>query len=184
MTGEVADRVPLKPTARTEPVDGRAEAELRVATLFDTHHRRLYALARRMSGSADEARDLVQETFLRVTASPQRVPVGASREEAWLVRVLINLCRDRWRRSAVRQRHTDDLPTASGPADPERTVMARSVIWRALEQLSPRRRAIVVMHELEGLSPVDIARVLGVATVTVRWHLSRGRRELALIIRG
>jgi DNA-directed RNA polymerase specialized sigma24 family protein len=52
-------------------------------------------------------------------------------------------------------------------------------VWQALNRLAPRRRAIVVMHELEGLSIPDIARFLGIRSVTVRWHLSVGRRELA-----
>ena len=70
------------------------------------------------------------------------------------------------------------MPAARAP-DPEAALVARSVVWRALETLDPRRRAVLVMHELEG-TPVDvIARTLGVTSVTVRWHLSKGRRQLA-----
>jgi DNA-directed RNA polymerase specialized sigma24 family protein len=47
-----------------------------------------------------------------------------------------------------------------------------------LDILSPRRRAIVVMHELEGLEISSIASLLGIRAVTVRWHLLVGRREL------
>ena len=85
---------------------GRMEtAPERLAALFDTHHQRLYRLARRLAGDADEARDLVQETFLRA-ARARRVPEGRAGEEAWLVRVLVNLCRDRWRQTADRRRLT------------------------------------------------------------------------------
>ena len=80
--------------------DAGAAAD-RLGVLFDAHHQRLYRLARRMSGSADEARDLVQDTFLRAARAPESVPWGASAEEAWLVRVLVNLCRDRWRQTAT-----------------------------------------------------------------------------------
>lgn len=62
--------------------------------------------------------------------------------------------------------------------------MARSVVWAALATLEPRRRAVLVMHELEGLPIETIARALGVASVTVRWHLSKGRRQLAAVIQG
>jgi len=48
----------------------------------------------------------------------------------------------------------------------------------------PRRRAVLVMHELEGLPIEVIARTLGVTAVTVRWHLSKGRGQLAKAIRG
>ena len=46
-----------------------------------------------------------------------------------------------------------------------------------------RRRAVLVMYELEGATIPTIARTLGVTVVTVRWHLSRGRREMASRIR-
>ncbi len=84
------------------------------ASLFDTHHERLYRLARRLSRNADDARDLVQETFLRAARSAGSVPSGAAHEEAWLVRVLINICRDRWRQTANRAR-LDPLGTATQP---------------------------------------------------------------------
>jgi RNA polymerase sigma-70 factor (ECF subfamily) len=70
------------------------------------------------------------------------------------------------------------------PADHEAALIARTTVWRALEQLPPRRRAVVVLHELEGATVPAIAKLLGVTAVTVRWHLSRGRRELADVIRG
>jgi RNA polymerase sigma factor (sigma-70 family) len=179
-------------------VAAKHEAEAaadRLGTLFDAHHQRLYRLARRLSGSADEARDLVQDTFLRAARAPASVPKGPSAEEAWLVRVLINLCRDRWRQTANRERlhlrqgyggrvdRGTHMPHVQS-SDPESALVARSVVWTALATLDPRRRAVLVMHELEG-SPVDvIARTLGVTSVTVRWHLSKGRRQLAAAIRG
>ena len=60
--------------------------------------------------------------------------------------------------------------------------MARAMVWRALEELSPRRRAVIVLREIEGASVQEIARLLGVTAVTVRWHHSRGRRELRRIL--
>jgi DNA-directed RNA polymerase specialized sigma24 family protein len=48
--------------------------------------------------------------------------------------------------------------------------------------LPPRRRAVVVMHELEGLPISMIASQLGISTITVRWHLSAGRRDLTRIL--
>lgn len=152
----------------------------RIESLFDEHHERLYRLARRLSPSVDDARDLVQETYLRAAQKLRSVPSGSSDEEAWLVRVLVNICRDRWRRDAVRRRDRPRplLVTPSGEA----AMIAKSTIWRALERLSPRRRAVVVMCELEGVPIASVARTLRLTSVTVRWHLSRGRRELAAAI--
>jgi DNA-directed RNA polymerase specialized sigma24 family protein len=66
----------------------------------------------------------------------------------------------------------------------ESALVARSVVWHALDALAPRRRAVVVLHELEGAPVGRIAALLGVTEVTVRWHLSMGRRQLARVIRG
>jgi RNA polymerase sigma factor (sigma-70 family) len=156
----------------------------RLGALFDAHHQRLYRLARRMLRDSDAARDLVQETFLRAARRPASIPTGLTDEEAWLVRVLVNLCRDRWRQAKTRGRldASDARAFASATADPEPALIARSVIWRALEALPPRRRAVLVMYELEGAGIPVIARLLGITHTTVRWHLSRGRREMARAI--
>lgn len=154
----------------------------RIAGLFDAHHQRLYRLARRLTHSADDALDLVQETFLRAARSPRSVPVGADREEAWLVRVLINLRRDQWRKAAVRKRQNDLRPQFPVEPDHGSAVIARATIWRALDLLPPRRRAVVVMHELEGLAVRAIASQLGISPITVRWHLAAGRRDLARVL--
>jgi len=158
----------------------------RLGLLFDAHHQRLYRLARRLSQNAEDARDLVQDTFLRAARAPSSIPHQAPDDEAWLVRVLVNLCRDRWRQTATRRRlhQTVDAVGQAQSTNPESAVVARSVIWHALDALDPRRRAVLVMHELEGASAAVIAKTLGITAVTVRWHLSRGRRQLAAVIRG
>ena len=154
----------------------------RLARLFDVHYARLYRLARRMAPSTDDALDLVQETFLKAARFPKSIPFGVANEEAWLVRVLINIRRDQWRRTSARNRHDrtaiEGGRAAKSGGDPEAALIARNAIWQALDALAPRRRAIVVMVELEGLGIPAIASLLGISVVTVRWHLSRGRREL------
>lgn len=151
-----------------------------MAALFDTHHQRLYRLARRMTSSADDALDLVQEAYLRAARAPLAIPAGEQAEEAWLVRVLVNLGRDRWRHAEVRHRHGAVVRRSAGvQVDHEAAVVARATIARALETLPPRRRAILVMHELEGLDTAGIASMLGISRITVRWHLALARRALA-----
>jgi RNA polymerase sigma-70 factor (ECF subfamily) len=126
----------------------------------------------------DDALDLVQDTFLRAAKAPASIPAGARDEEAWLVRVLVNIRRDEWRKAAVRKRH-EPLVTHQGPTgNPENSLLAKAAVWKALDALPPRRRAIVIMAELDGRPVADIAALLGISAITVRWHLSRGRREL------
>jgi RNA polymerase sigma-70 factor (ECF subfamily) len=154
----------------------------RLTRVFDTHHERLFRLARRLSGSHDDARDLVQETFVRVARRPASLPVGHDSEQAWLIRTLVNLSRDRRRRAVVRLRHAVVHPPDATPGSPEAGYVARMAIERALSELGARRRAIVVLHEIEGESVNQIALTLDIASVTVRWHLSRARRQLCRVL--
>jgi RNA polymerase sigma factor (sigma-70 family) len=159
----------------------RPDAAERLGRLFDAHHDRLYRLARRMTGSAEAARDAVQDTFLRAARSPQSIPEGVPHEEAWLVRVLVNVCRDEWRKREVRRRGALPPAEIDGGAA-ESALIARAVVQQALQALPPRRRAILVMYELEGTGIPAIAQLLGIRAVTVRWHLSVGRSEMARLI--
>jgi RNA polymerase sigma-70 factor (ECF subfamily) len=159
---------------------GPDERSERLAALFDAHEDRLYRLARRLTASADEANDLVQDTFVRVASALTSLPTGCAKEEAWLVRVLINIQRDQWRKKAVRRRAAATLradPT-SYPATAESALATKRTVWAALDRLQPRRRAIVIMHELEGMDLPAIASLLGVTVMTVRWHVSMARRDL------
>ena len=95
------------------------------------------------------------------------------------MRVLINIRRDQWRKASVRNHHALGRSSlAIGGRDPEAALIAKAAVWQALDVLSPRRRAIIVMYELEGLAIPRIAALLGISMITVRWHLSRGRRDL------
>ena len=173
------------PVVATTPVAVSDDATDRVARLFDTHQHALYRLARRLTNSPEDARDLVQDTFLRAARNPDRVPAGHSQEEAWLVRVAVNLQRDQWRKAQVRNRTASLLQAAASTttaASQESAVVARAEIWNALNALPPRRRAVIVLHELEGASIPTIASLLGISAITVRWHLSRGRRDLQYIL--
>jgi RNA polymerase sigma factor (sigma-70 family) len=96
--------------------------------------------------------------------------------------VLINIRRDQWRKKSIRDRHDQDKP-AGRTLDPEAVLITKNIVWQALNILPPRRRAIVVMYELEGLAIPAIATLLGITSITVRWHLSVARRELAAALK-
>jgi RNA polymerase sigma-70 factor (ECF subfamily) len=179
MTANPAIALPVEPAG---PVgDIRRE---RLAALFDAHEDRLYRLARRLTGSADEARDLVQDTFFRAARSLKSVPDDPAGAEAWLVRVLVNIRRDQWRRASVRARSAGMLraEAAVSPSTLESALITKRAVWAALDVLPPRRRAIVVMHEIEGMSRAAVAACLGISAITVSWHLSMARRELKSLL--
>jgi len=166
-----------------DPEDGCVRAE-RLGMLFDLHQERLYRLARRMSGDPEEARDLVQETFVRLARQSGPLPATESHAEGWLVKTIVRLCKDRDRRLRVRRRHrSETVPSAIEQAGtPETRAVARVAVQNALARLSPRRRAVVVLHELDGRTASEIARLLGLTPVTVRWHLHAARRDLKRIL--
>ena len=174
--------VPSTVSVTVEAIQSPTSTE-RLARLFDAHNDRLFRLARRLSPDREEARDLVQETFLRAARHPAAVPEGSQPEEAWLVRTLVNLCRDRFRRLGVRSRERERLAREAETSHPEEAAVARTVVRQALGRLSPRRRAVIVLHELEGTPVREVARLLGVTEVTVRWHLLAARRELASLLK-
>ena len=159
------------------------DQKLPFAEIVSLHQEAVYRYLLRFTRNVSDAQDLFQETFLRAARSQNSVPQGAQPEEAWLVRVLVNVCRDGWRKRATRARLGGDSTLGVLPgSDPERALIARHTVWAGLNQLPPRRRAAIVMYELDGLQIAEIATLLGVSAVTVRWHLSRGRRELAKIV--
>jgi RNA polymerase sigma-70 factor (ECF subfamily) len=175
------------PIANHYPVASDVDPAERLASLFDAHYDRLYRLARRLVPTSDDALDLVQETFLRAARSPQSVPSRSRNdEEAWLVRVLINIRRDQWRKTQVRNLSVsveDSIQTSHSASNPETAVVAKTAVWKALDRLAPRRRAVIVLHELDETPVPAIASLLGISAITVRWHLSAGRRDLARILR-
>ncbi len=165
-------------TAAITAEGSRESSFERVARLFEAHHQRLYRLARRLLAEPAEAQDLVQETFLRAVRRPSSVPAEETAAEAWLVRILVNLCRDLHRRRRVRERPAPS-PAPLVTRGLEDVVVARATVEALLARLSPRRRAVLVLAELEERPTAEIARLLGIAQVTVRWHLAAARSAMS-----
>ena len=158
-------------------VEVTREARRRLETLFDDHNRWLWRLALRMTSDPEAARDLVQETFLRAARHIDRIPRDSG--GPWLGRALVNLCRDRFRRLDVRDR-AEPQQRALAPREPdqEAALVARLTVEKGVARLPPRRRAVLVLCELEGREVADVAALLGLRQATVRWHLMAARRQL------
>jgi RNA polymerase sigma factor (sigma-70 family) len=143
------------------------------------HSARVYRLAYRLSGNAQDAEDLTQDTFIRVFRSLADYTPGTF--EGWLHRITTNLFLDMVRR---RQRIRfdalpDDAERLPGTSpSPEQLYVDTHLdpqVQAALDALSPEFRAAVVLCDIEGLSYEEIAATLGIKVGTVRSRIHRGR---------
>jgi RNA polymerase sigma-70 factor, ECF subfamily len=154
--------------------------------------RPIYALAYRVIGREEDARDVCQETFLRAFRS-----IGGFRGQAkfssWLYRIALNLCRDwirRERRSPTVQAPEGvdviEMAAEQGPTESIEDLVARRDVGRlvaiAMEALSEDQRTAIILKEYQGLTFQEIADLLGCPLSTVKTRLYQGltvlRREL------
>jgi RNA polymerase sigma-70 factor (ECF subfamily) len=152
-----------------------------VAEAFE-HVDALYAFAWRLAYDAQMADDLVQETFTRCLATGRGLPPG-SNLKAWLFRVLRNAFIDQRRREARSPiRHAFDATELDAAADstdePEQLRHLQAKDLEAALRDIPEEQGSVVLLELEGLSELEIAAVMGCAPGTVKSRLSRARAAL------
>jgi RNA polymerase sigma-70 factor, ECF subfamily len=143
----------------------------------------VFAMAFRLTGDRDEARDLAQDVFVRVYRNLDRYRPGTF--EGWLYRITKNLFLDRMRRRArVRMEPLPDeewrQPPESGPgpAEAAEAGVLRGDLELALRDLAPLFRTAVVLCDVQGLSYEEIATQTGWPIGTVRSRIHRGRRVL------
>lgn len=174
MPGELAELV-------TSAQDGDREAfdELVRRTHADT-----YTLAYRLTGNEEDARDVVQEAYLRAYRGLHRFR-GDSQFTTWLYRITAN-CAATHLGKRNRHRHSDiDDETAlvddRPESDPELQAdagMLRSRVSAALEELPPKLRAVVVLRDVYDLPHDAIAAELGITETAAKVRLHRARHKL------
>ncbi|GHP00326.1 hypothetical protein KSF_103730 [Reticulibacter mediterranei] len=154
---------------------------------FETYRRPLFALAYRMLGSAMDAEDMVQETYLRYqSARPETI----HSLQAYLTSIIVHLCLDHLK-LAYRKREVyvgpwlpEPILTEETPdeADPETRVETEESISLAflilLEQLQPFERAVFLLREVFAYEFAEIASMLGKSEAACRRSFSRARLHL------
>ena len=155
--------------------------------------RPIYALAYRVIGREEDARDVCQETFLRAFRALKGFR-GQAKFSSWLYRIALNLCRDwvrRERRTPVVQAPEGidlmDLAAVGAPTESIEDLVARKDLTRTVERamalLPEEQRTAIILKEYHGLTFQEIAELIGCPLSTVKTRLYQGltvlRRELA-----
>jgi RNA polymerase sigma-70 factor (ECF subfamily) len=128
--------------------------------------------------------DVVQEVFFQVYRSLKDFR-GQSKFTTWLHRVTVNVVLMHRRSAKSRPVLTDEAPAdltidrAAGMPDEEAARHERMRAFsRLLERLAEKKRVVFVLHELEGVTPTEIAKIVGAPVLTVRTRLFYARREI------
>jgi len=159
--------------------DQAAFEELVRETYADT-----YTLALRLTGNEEDARDVVQEAYLRAYKGLKRFR-GDAQFSTWLYRITANCANTHLGKRS--RRRTEVLPDdfAVADADPERDPSARAdaTLLRdrledALEDLPPKLRAVVVLRDVYDLPHEAIAAELGISESAAKVRLHRARKKL------
>ena len=156
------------------------------------HERRMYAVALRMCGNAEDAQDCLQEAMLRVYRAISGFK-GQSSFSTWLYRITMNTCLDELRKRKSRPNTSLDSLVDAGwsPVDggetPERHALRREVrqsLQRFILELPEDMRAAVVLRDIQGYSYEEIAETLDANVGTIKSRISRGREKLREKIAG
>jgi len=153
--------------------------------LLRRYNQRLYRLVRAVLGSAAEAEDVVQETWLRAFACLPQL-TEPSRFAAWVSRIALY---EAWARSRRGRRWpsdewNDSAEFAAGSpvaVDPERVASDQEiqrVLEAAIDALPEKYRVILVLRGVEGLSPAEVASVLHLSRLAVNTRFHRARALL------
>jgi RNA polymerase sigma-70 factor (ECF subfamily) len=146
--------------------------------------RPIYALAYRVIGREEDARDVCQETFLRAYRALPGFK-GEAKFSSWLYRITLNLCRDwirRQRRTPVTQMPEEfdvlEAAGATGPSESIEDLVARQELTAVVEQamaiLPPEQRTAIILKEYHGMTFQEIADLQGCPLSTVKTRLYQG----------
>lgn len=182
---------------RVEPADGELVAQAQagdrdaVQQLLERYERRLLSVIIGMVRNPEDAREILQETFVRAFRNLEGFK-GESSFYTWIYRIAMNLAIDHQRRGSKRPLvEFDDSvgmkedAVGEGSAtlgiDPFKSVRSRELgkkIFEAIESLTPDHRAVILLREIDGLSYEEISEVLDCSLGTVMSRLHYARKKL------
>ena len=164
--------------------------QLAFAELVELYQEKLYHMAYRMLNNKSEAEDIVQETFLRVYNNLHRYDEN-QKFSTWIYRIATNLCIDLLRKRKQvysLDAESSDYEGLDGysmiPSDnrtPESELLiseTQSIIHKAIDQLPPKYKSVMVLRYIQELSLQEVGDILDMPVTTVKTRVHRGREYL------
>jgi RNA polymerase sigma-70 factor (ECF subfamily) len=150
--------------------------------LVERHCRKVACVAGQLLNNPHDVEDVVQETFLRAFEHLAGFR-GEASVRTWLIRIAMNLCRNRrqtfwWRRVLLTADHAAFEPSPADARALAEEALAQRELQHALERLPERLRLPLVLHFFEELSGAEIAAILGCSENAVWKRIYAGRRAL------
>ena len=150
-------------------------SEAAFAPIYERHRAVVYGLAMRLVG-ATAADDVAQDAWVRAVHAFSRFN-GHSSLRTWLCGIVVNCCRERWRRDGAPAENYGDAQVTS---DPGIAVDVRD----AIERLAPGYRSVLVLHDIYGHTHGEIARMLDIEEGTSKSQLARARIAMRTLLKG
>ena len=154
--------------------------------LVTPHEKMMYALAYRMCGNAEDAKDCLQDSMLRIYKALPNFR-GESSLSTWFFRIVTNSCLDSHRRRKVRRAESleqlsqdgwNPADSAPGPSQLTENAELKRLLSKAIALLPPEIKSTVIMRDIHGFSYEEISDILGINIGTVKSRISRGREKL------
>ena len=164
-----------------QPPTGGEDERQAFATLIEEYADRLYGIALRITGSAEDAEDAIQDAMLSAYQAWAQFR-GEARGSTWLHRIVVNAALQR-----VRRHHPENYLTDTGYDDPSvvdwsedlsrrvEDAELREMLERGITLLPEELRVVLVLRDVEGLSTAESATILDVSEAALKSRLHRAR---------
>ena len=167
----------------------RAGDEAAFTDLFRTYRALVHGVLHHLLGADPELEDVIQATFLEVFRSLDKFE-GRSRLSSWIARVALHvgyhhLRRKRSRPPSYAGDMDDEIVDPSPSADPHQTLERQESVVRVralLDLIPEKKRTVLLLNDLQGVSQEEIAEIVGVPVATVRTRLFYARKELWALV--
>lgn len=150
--------------------------------LMETKIDKLHSFCTRLIGDREEAKDLCQMVFLKIWEQADRFNPSFTLN-TWLYKIAYNLCIDTLRHKKsvdqMEKRYLELLKTGKSSASPLSELQQEEIeriLQELSEELSPKQRAVFILHEIDEVSTPEIAKILKSSQATIRNHLFHARK--------